>query len=127
MPPRHLYLLATIATLFLAACGGAPAPLPLVTPPELASSQRIAEARQFQPVEGMANLYMSVGNNGTMYTHPMLAARGEGESSFTEIGPLGTGWIQNFAVSPGQWRFRMQFEQRGVGEYLLSEFDLLLE
>lgn len=125
MSIRFPAIFATM-TFLLAACGGGSAP-PLISPPSIASSGKIADAERFQPIEGMANLYVSVGDEGTMYTNPMLAVRSESQSRFTEIGPLGTGWIHNFALSPGQWRFRLQFNTRAAGEHLLSEFDLLVE
>jgi|GEM_PF-1583719 len=120
-------LLLVTAAAWLIGCGGAPAPLPLISPPELASSSKIQEARRFEPVEGMANLYVSAGYNGHINSNLMVSVRGEGESEFTRIGSLNAGWTQNFAVSPGQWRVRMQFNTRNTGAYLLSEFDLILE
>lgn len=119
--------IAATTALLLAACGGSAPPPPLISEPTLASSGKIAEARSFQSIEGMANVYVGVGYDGAVYSNPMLAVRGEGETRFTEIGSLATGWTHNFAVSPGEWHFRLQFDTHAHGEHLLSEFDLILE
>lgn len=124
---RHLlFVIQALSLLLLTACGGAATP-PNIAPPQLADSGRIAEAEQFATVEGMANIYVGINQTGVMQTHPMLAVRSEDQQSFTNIGPLGTNALQNFSLSPGEWRLRIQFDENWNDPYLLSEFDLIVE
>ncbi len=121
----RLFFLLGISILSLVITGCGDSSPPKIPTPSLASSSEIRAAQQFQPIDGKANVYVGISDEGMMFTYPMLSVQPQGQD-FQQIGSLATKWYHNFSVSPGQYRFRIAFDDH-IGQYLLSEFDLIIE
>lgn len=120
---RYTAILATTA-LLLSACGGGAPPAPSIATPRLASSSDIADAERFESIEGRANVYIGMNTRGVNWSAGMVEIKGSRD--YIEVGSVYPRWYQNFEATPGQYRMRIRFDD-SVGEYILSEFDLILE
>lgn len=131
LPSKILLVLTCTTPFFILGCSSgagtaATPPPPNIPSATLASAARVAEVEQFEAIEGEANIHIGINDRGIILSTAMLSAGSEDVDEVVDIGPFTAEQFHNFSASPGQYRFSIRHDDY-YGDYLLSEFDLILE